>query len=597
MDEIDLDAPFVPLSIDDRTGIERAFADVGRHPAFRDIASRAADLPDRPVLPALTDFAQARRNNDRARTDNLMAAQAAGLMPLVLHRLHAGDGDDDKLLNWLFDLVHQPSWSAAAHLPGRDIPESGAVVLELGSTERAMTFAEIAEALGPWLERQAPRLLRSIRRGISPRRGGPFGEGAEVWGHPQQIGSRTTNNWTGVCCGCILAATVSLERQGMPQPAARARAIEGLRLFFDRAFTPDGECDEGMGYWHYGVEMACMGLARLDRAAIEASMDLDRIRRMANSPPRVLLIGTLFHASNDSPPRAAAPALATTWLAALSGDPFLRAWGRSVTPAIRGLASALRAMRYVPRREPGLTLPPAPPARLLRDQQIAIFQRRLDDGHVISVSLEGGNNAENHNHNDLGTIQIWINDRPVIAELGLPVYTADFFTDKRYTYLVVNSDGHCCPTINGQMQRPGRDAQGEILGFGEQTGEFSLDLTRAYPPEAKLRQWTRHLHAPPDQPAFVQLEDRFETDGAAEVIHHLWALEPIEIDAPNRVVRFPGAAVRLDPWPVTIEVRAFEAQQINLRGAKKGQLVHRLDATYREPSGTLRVMTTIELKV
>lgn len=597
MDAIDLEAPFVPLSIDDRDAVAAAWARVGHLSELRRLEQQLAKTPDRPTLPSLTDFAQARRNNDRARTDTMMHAQSAGLEPLVLHRLLQGDGEDDKLLNWLFDLVHQPSWSAAAHLPDRDIPESDAIVIELGSTERAMMFAEIAESLGPWLEKRAPRLLRSMRREVERRIVRPFGEWAEVWWHPKQIGTRKINNWTGVCCGCILAAAISLERQGMPQPAARQRAIEGLRLFFDRAFTPDGECDEGVGYWNYGVEMACMGLSRLGRAEIAQALDLDRIKRIASYPSRVHLMDDLFHASNDSGPRAHGPALATTWLAALSGDAFLEAWGRRAPASLRGFSSTMRALRYVPQHDPDVALPRPPAGRLLKDQQIAIFQRRLDDGRVVSISLEGGNNAESHNHNDLGTIQIWSGTRAVVAELGLPVYTADFFTDKRYTYLVVNSDGHCCPTINGHVQRAGKDAQGTILGFSEQTGEFALDLTRAYLPEAKLRRWTRHLHAPAGQPAFVQLEDRFETDGAAEVVHHLWALEPIELDGPNRVIRFPGGDVRLDPWPAAIAVRAFDAQQINLRGAKPGQQVYRLDASYREPSGSLRVMTTVELIV
>src|SRR5579884_4397001 len=100
----------------------------------------------------------------------------------------------------------------------------------------------------------------------------PYGDGFQVWWE----NPRRATNWLGVCTGNILAACEAMALLGQPRPLARARALQGLNRFMKAGFTEHGECDEGMGYWCYGVGEACMGLGRLSKDELEANIDMDR---------------------------------------------------------------------------------------------------------------------------------------------------------------------------------------------------------------------------------------------------------------------------------------------------------------------------------
>ncbi len=66
------------------------------------------------------------------------------------------------------------------------------------------------------------------------------------------------NNWSGFCNSAVAVTFLLLE----PEPGRLARAIKialnGLRVFLDRAFEQDGSSTEGIGYWHYGLIPTCV---------------------------------------------------------------------------------------------------------------------------------------------------------------------------------------------------------------------------------------------------------------------------------------------------------------------------------------------------
>ena len=140
--------------------------------------------------------------------------------------------------------------------------------------------------------------------------------------------------------------------------------------------------------------------------------------------------------------------------------------------------------------------------------EIEVFVARDQKGSTegFFVGAKGGHNAESHNHNDIGHLLVSIDGRPVLVDAGVEAYAAKTFSGERYSIWTMNSGYHTLPTINGHLQIPGRvyTAEGieytyEIAArdvhhsFNDQSATFSLDIAKAYPPEAEVNAFKRTI--------------------------------------------------------------------------------------------------------
>jgi hypothetical protein len=106
----------------------------------------------------------------------------------------------------------------------------------------------------------------------------------------------------------------------------------------------------------------------------------------------------------------------------------------------------------------------------------------------FGVALKGGHNNEHHNHNDLGSYVVTVNDTPVLVDPGAEVYTSRTFSSRRYDSKVLNSWGHPVPVVAGKLQRTGSEARARVLEtrFDAGADTLTLDLSSAYAvPELK----------------------------------------------------------------------------------------------------------------
>lgn len=522
---------FTPRPISDRAWWDRVAGDAAWADWRTRLLAWADEAPAKPARLEATDYLQVRRRNDRGVHDRFTHEARRHLAALAVRRCLRGDVDDDQLLDTMWAQLTEPTWCHGAHLRS-DLPKPGEPVLDLMACEMAAFLAELIELLGPWLERQSPTLIPSIVGCIDHHVLTPYASGRPEWWDRAEDG---INNWAGVCGGSILAACESLAAQGRPRPQARARAYECVRRYIVHAFTPDGECDEGIGYWTYGMLMANLGLSRLDPADWPAR---ERLHRVADYPRRCHLAGDTFISGNDSGMTTRAGLSLVPWLARGLQDAWLWAWSRRrPTSESRHLGLMLReadALAWLPAADPAP--PAAEPAIYLPDQQVGVL--RSGD---LSVALAGGHNAEQHNHNDLGNLVVAIGERFVLPDMGAPKpYPADFFSARRYEYLVASSRGHSVPVINGHAQRSGREAAGNLLSWQPDGADahLELDLGAAYPAEAGLTRWTRRLQR--DGAGFVMI-DRWTLQAAGVIEHVLWSDAPFAANALTIAVT-PAAA-------------------------------------------------------
>jgi hypothetical protein len=100
----------------------------------------------------------------------------------------------------------------------------------------------------------------------------------------------------------------------------------------------------------------------------------------------------------------------------------------------------------------------------------------------LAVALKGGHNNEHHNHNDVGSFVVVLDDKPLLLDPGGEIYTARTFSSRRYESNVLNSFGHPVPVVNGKLQQTGGKARARIIkqNFTDSTDTLVMDISSAY---------------------------------------------------------------------------------------------------------------------
>jgi hypothetical protein len=134
------------------------------------------------------------------------------------------------------------------------------------------------------------------------------------------------------------------------------------------------------------------------------------------------------------------------------------------------------------------TAPESPLRTWFKDGGVLICRPERGAKTGFAAVLKGGNNAEHHNHNDVGSFSVIAGKAMVICDPGGEVYTARTFGEHRYDSKVLSSYGHAVPVIGGQLQRTGANARAVVLraDFREEEDTLALDIRSAYAaPELK----------------------------------------------------------------------------------------------------------------
>ena len=80
------------------------------------------------------------------------------------------------------------------------------------------------------------------------------------------------------------------------------------------------------------------------------------------------------------------------------------------------------------------------------------------------MAAKAGNNADSHNHNDVGSFTVYKDGRPLIIDLGVETYRAKTFSDKRYEIWTMQSQFHNLPTFleEGYDGKLGKDSAADL---------------------------------------------------------------------------------------------------------------------------------------
>ena len=116
--------------------------------------------------------------------------------------------------------------------------------------------------------------------------------------------------------------------------------------------------------------------------------------------------------------------------------------------------------------------------------------------------LKGGNNGEQHNHNDVGSFVIYYKGTPLFIDPGVDLYSGYTFSQFRDELWYMNSDYHNLPMIGGKRQKRGREYAATAMESTELRAQ--IELSAAY---AENGYWQRRIDFTGEQ---LVLEDSFD---------------------------------------------------------------------------------------
>ena len=449
---------------------ERVLASPILAPRLDDIEKRAAVLREKPTVPPpFSTFKRFEIDGNRSEYERVYFNRRQRLEAFaILSWLYGRDEDISDLEDIIWAILDEYTWALPAHLWGTGLTklQQDGHIVDLFAAETASALAEILVLVGDKLHPiVVERTRRLIRERVLDRMNEKF-----HW----MTGS---NNWVAVCGGSVgIAAMYELDDDALaPILYTVLNSLHG----YLGGFTDDGVCLEGIAYWRYGFGyfMAFAELLYRRTAGVIDLFDDEKVHRIAAFVQKCLFTGGRCVSFSDSLTKATISLFAAAKLTELYPDivPPSRETVNLHYPedGCARFALELRNLVWAP---DVLESRPTPPATYIFED--AGWYISTSEGGT-SLAAKAGHNGEPHNHNDVGSFEIYKNGEELLADIGCGKYDKDYFvTAKRYTYLCNASYGHSLPIINGVYQSYGREFSARDVKI-DTTG-IKMDICGAY---------------------------------------------------------------------------------------------------------------------
>lgn len=599
-------ASFRPLpKADDREAWEALPEQVRRHQVAK--AEKYLEY-EWPALPA-TLYMEFARIGNRRNYERLHFARRTALATLVVGECIEREGRFlDDIINGIWFICEESFWGIPAHNngPGEkkdSLPNLADPVIDLFAGETAGLMAWTHYLLEKQLNEVSPRIGARIRWEMKRRILDPYLNRDDfIW--MGFASDRPVNNWNPWCNSNCLTAFLLLEDDKKRRVQAVDKALRSLDRFLD-VYHDDGGCDEGTSYWSRAGGSLFDCLEQLHWAT-EGKIDVydqPLIQEIGRFLYRAFISGDYFINFADGGARVQIDADLVYRYGKRIGDQRLMALGSSAHHAQAGRVTAEHSslLRILPALfnyaeiDRATDQPPYVRDVWLDGIQVMAAREQADSDRGLYLAAKGGHNEESHNHNDVGHFIVYVDGRPVLIDVGVEVYTAKTFSDRRYEIWTMRSDYHNLPRINGFDQLPGREyrATDVVYQSDDELAEFSLDIANAYPKEASVTSWRRtvRLKRPHQSGANIEIVDDF-TLGQPSADIELYLMTADEPEIGEGIIRLPLASVEFDgdALSATREQIAVEDERLK---AVWGDAVHRITLKAQNPAArgrwTLRI--------
>ncbi len=387
--------------------------------------------------------------------------------------LHGREDDIHELEDVLWAVCDEYTWSLPSHLKREKNAnafvnklEYGDYMVDLFASETASALSEIVSLVG---DKLAPIVKKRIAYLLEERIFSRVLTDTFWW-------MSGKSNWAAVCAGSVGMAAIHAIEDDEHLAEVLARILPAFEAFL-QSYAADGACIEGIGYWNYGfsyyVSFADMLLRRtrgeLDMFAIPL------VEKIASFQRKCYFKGGRTVSFSDSNSHVKYhPGLACYLSRRYEGvtPPPACAMGDFNRDTCYRWSNVLRDLLWT---DDLSETPEVYGCHPLPDAPWYICSGAED----VGIAAKGGHNDEPHNHNDVGSFQVFKNGEEIFADFGSGEYTIQAGDPQiRYTIFNHGSQGHNLPIIDGCTQHIGEDACARNVTVDE-TG-IAMDIAPAY---------------------------------------------------------------------------------------------------------------------
>lgn len=548
-----------------------------------------------------TDYLAYSRTGDRSPMGDPYNANIRAISNLFVAELAEGKGRFlDTLLDGVFHVCEMTSWSISAHIvaqrAGGTFPVKNDHVLELVSTDVAATFSWIYYFLHEEFDKITPYFSKRLYEEISERILIPYMTEDRFWWMAFNAKDEKTlvNNWNTWCNSNVLQCFLLLEND----PEKLAKAMYRSMVSVDKYINynkSDGACEEGPSYWGHSAGKLLDYLDLIYRAT-DGKLSLfaePTIRNMGEYISRSYVGNGWVVNFAD----ASARERLDYHLIARYGDKvnskemkefaaYLKQQHHQPIAVERDMLRTLEALHYDKKIDSFSPTHTHAPYTWYPETEFCYMANQS-----LFLATKGGHNDESHNHNDVGTFNLYINNTPIFIDIGVETYTGKTFSKDRYTIWTMQSDYHNLAQINGQQQRYGRSYKAGQVKANPGKKTFTLDIAGAYPEEAGVEKWQRTYRLTSNA---LHIEDDFLLDNpTAPNLQHFIVWGKAEITQPG-VIRIDGngeaAELFYNPSRLTAETETLEVEDPRLTRVWGNELTRiTLKASATELQGVYKI--------
>lgn len=420
------------------------------------------------------------------------------LSQLVIGELITGDRKYlDPIVNGLWATLEESTWEIPAIIglqkAGTNLPDPDETIIGLVSAETGLMIATIEYMLHDQLDSVSPMLTKRIRYELRQRILSTYLKRDDLWW--MGFKGQSVNNWNawinaGVLQTALLTATDTSDLNHLLSKVFRSTD------FFINQYPADGGCDEGPAYWSLAGGKL-IRLLYITNSLSSKTLDWTSIPLFHSMGSYIIdthIDGDYFVNFADAGPRTIPDPVSVYRFGQLFADDSLQGFAAYLFSLQDNRPPDNSVMGFLETADLYTSLTTHPKNS---GQPAYAFLPTLQVYTARSSSLflaaQGGNNGESHNHNDVGNFILYSNGRPVLVDAGSGIYTALTFSNHRYELWNMQSQWHNCPRINGILQSDGRSFKASNITAvaANNKVQIGMNLEKAYPPSAYLKQWRR----------------------------------------------------------------------------------------------------------
>ena len=450
-----------------------------------------------------TDYIEYERSGSRVAMEAPFGANANALSALVMSELSEGKGRFiDQIINGVWVFSEMTSWALSAHLPGpqkskRSLPDNTEHVIDLTSGDMGSLlswiyyfFKEPFDVVNPSISK---RLLNTLKERILDT----YMQRSDFWWQAIDLPKGgMVNNWNPWCNFNVLTCFMLLEEDPDKLTAGVYRTMVSVDQFINYNHL-DGACEEGPSYWGHAAGKMYDYLQLLSYATKGkvSVFNEPMIRNMGEYISRSYVGDGWVVNFADASARGGGnafliyrygQAVKSTEMQQFAAYLLEREKNKYSLSFGRDIFRAMEDFRTYPALENTEAALPQTPYTWYNETEFCYMK---NEG--LFFAAKGGYNNESHNHNDVGTFSLYVDNVPFFIDAGVGTYTRQTFSNERYSIWTMQSSYHNLPKVNGFDQQFGNDYRSKNVTFDQSKKEFSLDIANAYPAAAGIKKWKR----------------------------------------------------------------------------------------------------------